>query len=990
MLFEGKLQNYPDLERLLNQDEQSLTESLLKDLEHLKVNRPEISTQAMIWIESIQKAPARTFNIQKLLQAFPLAGEEGRSLMAIAEAYLRTPDSFTANLLLKDKISGRSWRKKDGNDGNLITASRWGLDFLNYLQGSSWSSLVRPFNLRAFKIFMHLLSREFILGQTIEEAVKRSLKSPQDRFSFDMLGEGARTSTMALTYKNAYKHAIQTIGKIKESGTSLFERDSISIKLSALYSHYTFSHQEEVLRKLLPDLIELCSLARAVGISLIIDAEEAARLELSLDLIEKVCETKELKGWEGFGFAVQAYQKRAPAVIDWAEALSRRTKMPLFVRLVKGAYWDTEIKIAQMGGYPEYPLFTRKAATDLSYLVCAKKLLAAQGSLYPQFATHNAFTVAAVLAMVGERSDVEFQRLQGMGEDLYKTIRKTQQVPVRVYAPVGNDRDLLPYLVRRLLENGANTSFVHKIYNKSLSSEQVVGDPWSFFETHPPGRHPQIPLPKDLFGKTRRNSKGYDLSDRKTLGMLKAEIKKAEGKELVLKEASLKDLKAATREASAHWETWDLTTIERRGEILNLTAELLEERQGLFLGLLIKEGKKTLPDAVSELREAVDYCRYYAAEALKHFSIPQTLQGPTGELNQLVLRGRGVFACISPWNFPLAIFMGQVAAALASGNAVIAKPATLTPLIAYHAVQIMHEAGVPREVLHFLHGKGSVLGTPLVEDLKISGVVFTGSISTAQEIQKSLSVRGGPIVPFIAETGGLNAMIVDSSALIEQVVDDVIVSSFQSTGQRCSALRIIFIQDDIYEHTLAMLREAMEELTVGDPQWLSTDVGPVIDAVARDDIEAYIASHSPLARTPLPKVKGTFVAPTLIEVKGMEDVKKEVFGPVLHVARFKAKDLEKVVHSINQSGYGLTMGLESRIEETINKVRALAHVGNLYINRSMIGAVVGVQPFGGEGLSGSGPKAGGPYYLPRFAVERSFSYNIMARGGNVDLLNLEE
>jgi RHH-type transcriptional regulator, proline utilization regulon repressor / proline dehydrogenase / delta 1-pyrroline-5-carboxylate dehydrogenase len=577
-----------------------------------------------------------------------------------------------------------------------------------------------------------------------------------------------------------------------------------------------------------------------------------------------------------------------------------------------------------------------------------------------------------------------------MGEELYKIIRKSHPMAVRVYAPVGNNRDLLPYLVRRLLENGSNTSFVHKIYDKTLSLEEIMGDPWVFFESHSPGLHPRIPLPKDLYGKCRKNSQGYDLNDRKTLAMLKADLKKSDDVYETLKETTIDDLKAALQKASTHWELWDLTPAERRGEILNRAGNLIEERHGLFLNLLIKEGKKTLPDAVSELREAVDYCRYYAAESFKHFATPQTLRGPTGEVNQLVLRGRGVFACISPWNFPLAIFMGQVTAALAAGNAVIAKPASLTPLIAFHAVKTLHDAGVPREILHYLHGRGSVLGTPLVEDLRVNGVVFTGSTSTAQEIQKSLSTRGGPIVPFIAETGGLNAMIVDSSALIEQVVDDVVASAFQSAGQRCSALRILFIQDDIYEQTLTMLRQAMEELTVGDPQWLSTDVGPVIDEGARDEIEAYIKAHPPLARTPLPKVKGTFVAPTLIEVNGMEDVKREVFGPVLHVARFKAQDLEQVVKSINQSGYGLTMGVQSRIERTINQVRELGHAGNLYVNRNMIGAVVGVQPFGGEGLSGSGPKAGGPYYLPRFGVERTFSYNITASGGNVDLLNLEE
>ncbi len=990
MILRDRLPHYRHFQDLSLQDENDLIESFLSELQALKTHRPQIAAQTKNWIDALQKTPLHTFNIQKFLQAFPLTQEEGRSLMALAEAYLRIPDSYTANLLLKDKISGRTWRKKATQEDSLIQVSRWGLDLMNYFQNSSWEFLTRPMNLRAFKMFMHLLSREFILGQTIEDALTRRLKSPLDRFSFDMLGEGARTFSMAKAYKAAYSHAIQVIGKKQEQMHSPFKRDSISIKLSALHPHYTLSHYEQVMRELLPDLIELCSLAREMGMALTIDAEEASRLELSLDLIEKACETEDLKEWDGLGLAVQAYQKRAPAVIEWLESISRKNKMPLMVRLVKGAYWDTEIKIAQMGGYPHYPVLTRKAATDLSYLVCAQKLLKAKDILFPQFATHNAYTVAAILDMAKGRDDIEFQRLQGMGEELYKVIRTTHPLAVRVYAPVGNNKELLPYLVRRLLENGANTSFVHKMYDRSLSLEDIMGDPWAFFESHPPGLHPHIPLPKNLYGKERKNSQGYDLSNRHTLELLKTGIEKAKREPIVLKEAHVEDLEKALQQATRHWEAWDLKPVEKRAEILNRAADLLEEKHALFLNLLIKEGKKTLPDAVSEVREAADFCRYYGAEALKHFATPQVLQGPTGELNQLVLRGRGVFACISPWNFPLAIFMGQVTAALAAGNAVIAKPASPTPLIAFQAIQVLYEAGVPPEILHFLHGRGSVLGTPLIEDLRVKGIVFTGSTSTAQEIQKTLTERGGPLIPFIAETGGLNTMIVDSSALIEQVVDDVVASAFQSAGQRCSALRILFIQEDIYDTTLSMLKEAMEELTVGDPQWLSTDVGPVIMAKARDEIESYIAQHPPFVRTPLSHREGTFVAPTLIEVRGMEDVKREVFGPVLHVARFKAQDLEKVVKSINQSGYGLTMGLESRIESTINKVRSLAHVGNLYINRSMIGAVVGVQPFGGEGLSGTGPKAGGPYYLPRFAVERSFSYNITASGGNVALLNLEE
>lgn len=990
MIFNDILHRRSLFETLASQDEKSLIEGMLQELSSLRSQRLEISTQATLWINSVREAPLATFNIQRFLQDFPLTHQEGRSLMAMSEAFLRIPDSYTAALLLKDKLSGHRWQKETGTKASLLGFSRWGLDLLNFLQTKSWGGLTQPLSLKGFKVFMRLLAREFILGRTIEEACKRRLKTPQDRFSFDMLGEGARTFSAAKEYMTAYRHAIEIVGNKKGPALSPFEKDSISIKLSALYPHYTFAHQQEVMKDLLPHLLELCVLARDAGIALTIDAEEASRLELSLDLIEAISQMGELKGWDGFGLAVQAYQKRAPAVIEWAESLARSTKRPLMIRLVKGAYWDTEIKIAQTGGYPSYPVFTRKATTDLSYLACAQKLLKAEGVLYPQFATHNAYTVAALLEMAKGRKDVEFQRLQGMGEELYKVVRATQPVACRVYAPVGKDQDLLPYLVRRMLENGANSSFVHKVYDKNLPFEDVLGDPWAFFETHSLGSHPKIPLPKDLYGNARTNSQGYDLSDKKTVAELKEAMDKSEDVQGTHKEATLKNLETAFQTATHHWESWDLTPAHTRADILNKAATLLEERKGLFLKLLIQEAKKTLPDAVAELREAVDFCRYYAVESLKHFGFPQVLQGPTGERNDLVLRGRGIFVCISPWNFPLAIFMGQVTAALAAGNAVIAKPASHTPLIASRAVDLLYEAGVPREILHFLPGRGSTLGTPLVADSRVSGVVFTGSTATAQHIQKTLTERGGPIVPFIAETGGLNAMIVDSSALIEQVVDDVIASAFQSAGQRCSCLRILFVQEDIYPQTIQMLKEAMEILEVGDPQWLSTDVGPVIDDGARDEIEAYVASHSPLARTPLSALDGSFVAPTLIEVKGMKDVKKEVFGPVLHVASFKAQDLEDVVRSINQSGYGLTMGLQTRLESTIRKVRDLSHAGNLYVNRNMIGAVVGVQPFGGEGLSGTGPKAGGPYYLPRFAVERTFSYNITASGGNVALLNLEE
>ena len=990
MIFTEIGSQRPLLDELYVQDEVTLLEKMLGDLLSLQSKRSTLSDQAVSWICAVREMRLPTFNVQRFLIDFPLTHPEGRSLMALSEALLRIPDGYTANLLLTDTLLGHAWNKQGAKGDALLGLSRWGLDFASFIQNKPWAKMARPVSLGVFKIFMRLLAREFIIGRSIQEASKRRHKDASNRYSFDMLGEGARTFSAAKTYLDTYRNAIETLGKQKGRGDNLSERDSISIKLSALHPHYTVAHRDQVMKDLTPILIELCVLARAANIGLTIDAEEASRLELSLDLIETLCHATELEGWQGLGFAVQAYQKRAPGVIDWAEALATQTKRTLMIRLVKGAYWDTEVKLAQIGGYPAYPVFTRKATTDLSYLYCAKKLLKAEGILYPQFATHNAYTVAAVLEMAKGREDIEFQRLQGMGEELYAAVRATHPVACRVYAPVGKDQDLLPYLVRRLLENGANSSFVHKIYDKFQAPEEVVGDPWGFFEGHTLGAHPEIPLPSHLYGASRENSQGYDLSDKKTLEGLKKEIEAHKGTYGKAPDMAPDDVETALQIASAHWESWDLTPVTKRAEILYRAADLLEERQGLFLGLLMQEGKKTLPDAIAELREAVDFCRYYGVEALKHYGAPQDLKGPTGERNQLILRARGVFASISPWNFPLAIFIGPVAAALGAGNAVIAKPASQTPLIAFHAVQVLLDAGVPREVLHFIHGRGSVVSAPLLGDLRINGVVFTGSTGTAQHIQRTLTERGGPFVPFIAETGGLNAMIVDSSALIEQVVDEVIVSAFQSAGQRCSCLRILFIQEDIYASTVQMLKEAMEALTVADSEWLSTDVGPVIDEAAQTEIESYIAGSQPLARTPLIPLEGTFVAPTLIEIGGMADLTKEIFGPVLHVASFKGPELDQLIDSINESGYGLTLGIQSRVESNIRKICARARVGNIYVNRSMIGAVVGVQPFGGEGLSGTGPKAGGPHYLPCFGTERVISTNITASGGNVALMNLGE
>ena len=653
MIWSEPLPCYPDLDNLLSQDEGTLITALLKDLKDVQDFSSSIAQQAKTWIKAVRALPMGAFNIQRFMQAFPLSKPEGRSLMALAEAFLRIPDSYTASLLLEDKLSQFDWRKGGLDEDVLLKVSRWGLQTISALQSSVLEPVIQSINLAIFRAFMHALGREFIVGRTIGTALKRRLKTPQDRFSFDMLGEGARTLSMAKAYKHSYAHSIEVLGQQKGTGDTPYERDSISIKLSALHPHYALSHYEEVMKELLPDLIELCQRAQTAGIALTIDAEEAARLELSLDLIKRVSKTKELANWDGFGLAVQAYQTRAPAVIRWVQELAETTKNPFMVRLVKGAYWDTEIKIAQVGGHPDYPVFTRKVATDLSYLACAQQLLKAKGILYPQFATHNAYTVAAVLEMAGARTDIEFQRLQGMGEELYTAVRSSHPISVRVYAPVGDDRGLLPYLVRRLLENGANSSFVHKIYDSKVPPEKIAEDPLSFFETHAPSKHPNIPLPKDIYDPLRENSRGYDLNNRETLETLKNEMEKAKRGYGTHKENTLKDLEKALSQVTTHQMMWDTMPVSQRAEILKRAANILEERRGLFLGLLIEEAGKTLPDAVAELREAMDFCRYYAEEALKHFEAPQTLPGPTGELNQLALRGRGVFACISPWNFPL-------------------------------------------------------------------------------------------------------------------------------------------------------------------------------------------------------------------------------------------------------------------------------------------------------------------------------------------------
>ena len=777
---------------------------------------------------------------------------------------------------------------------------------------------------------------------------------------------------------------------------SVFANPGISIKLSALHPRYEYAQRERVLVELTPKVQALAERARAGNIGVTLDAEEADRLDLSLDIFEQVFTSAALQDWEGFGLAIQAYQKRAPFVVDWLAALARSQRRRIMARLVKGAYWDTEVKRSQVQGLEGYPVYTRKANTDVSYLACAARMIAARDAFYPQFATHNAHTVATILERMPQGQPFEFQRLHGMGEDLYDQVVAAGHA-CRVYAPVGSHEDLLPYLVRRLLENGANTSFVNRIADDSVPVESVVADPVPIVESQGPAANPKIPLPVALYGD-RKNSSGFAFADEAVSAPILMRI--AELAKQPLGEATAVIDGREVRGAGASLAGEALTVAGKavipaakvRAETLERAADILESQREELMALMAREAGKTLPDALGEVREAADFCRYYAMLARRHFAGDEELTGPTGESNRLQLVGRGPFVCVSPWNFPLAIFVGQVAAAFAAGNAVVAKPAEQTPLVAHRAVKILHEAGVPPGALAFLPGAGETVGAALVADERTMGVAFTGSTATARAINRALAARDGPIVPFIAETGGLNAMLVDSSALPEQVVADVIASAFNSAGQRCSALRVLCLQKEIAPRVIELLQGAVAELVVGDPGKLSTDVGPVIDAEALAMLEAHAAKMDATAKllckaaVPAALERGLFFAPRAYEIASLDAIDREVFGPILHVVRFESSGLEPLVDAINAKGYGLTMGIHSRIEDTVDAVRRRACAGNLYVNRNMIGATVGVQPFGGEGLSGTGPKAGGPHYLFRFATERTFTVNTAAAGGNATLI----
>ena len=1030
-----------------HRDEATHLAELLDQARLPEAEQARVQAMAVALVQRTRVRAADPGMVEAFMRQYDLSSEEGVLLMCVAEALLRIPDRATADKLIRDKLGDADWDRHMGQSSSvLVNASTWGLMLTGRMVNladetrrnaiGAFRRLVgragEPAIRLAVRQAMRIMGHQFVMGRTIAEALDRSRKGDQAKYlySFDMLGEAAFTQADADRYFAAYRDAIGAIG----SGgpyPDVLSAPSISVKLSALHPRYELAKRARVHAELIPRVLELARLAKAQGIGFTIDAEESERLELSLDVIAGAFVDPSLNGWEGYGLAVQAYQKRAPFVIDYLADLARRTGRRMPMRLVKGAYWDSEVKKAQAEGYAGYPVFTRKANTDVSYLACARRMLAASDAIYPMFATHNAQTIAAIHAYAaGQR--YEYQKLHGMGDDLYAEVIPADKLNVacRVYAPVGSHEDLLPYLVRRLLENGANSSFVNRIADETLPPADLVADPVATVDAYDSKPHPRIPQPLDLFrsyGEDRNNSMGANLANDDTLSALAASINAAvkdwQATPLVpgVEASGLKSLPqgvtnpADRRERIGQWipadsaavekalanavasqDGWDRMPAASRARILEHAADLMEARMPEFLALCVKEAGKSLSASVAEVREAVDFLRYYALQARKLFGAPEKLPGPTGESNELWLHGRGVFVCISPWNFPLAIYVGQVAAALAAGNSVIAKPAEQTSLTAFVATQLMHEAGVPKDVLQFLPGDGATVGAALTRDARVAGVCFTGSTDTAWAINRSLAARNASIAALIAETGGQNALIADSSALPEQLVKDAMASAFDSAGQRCSAARVLFVQADIADKVLHMLAGAMDELVVGDPALLSTDVGPVIDEDARRilvDHAARMDKEAKLVKAvalPEATANGSFFAPRAYELSSLSQLTREVFGPVLHVIRFEADKLDEVLAAINATGYGLTLGIHSRIDSTIEKISRTVKVGNCYVNRNQIGAVVGVQPFGGEGLSGTGPKAGGPHYLLRFASERTLTVNTTAAGGNASLLTLDD
>ena len=1010
------------------EDDAAIAARLLATARLAPAREARIDAAATRLIEAIRTAPAGVGGVEDLLHEFSLSSREGLALMVLAEALLRVPDAATADRFIEDRLGQGDFVHHDvKSELLLVNASAWALGLSARLISAETpfgilGGLAKRIGLPALRLAMRqamaLIGDHFVLGETIEAALAHAgpFHGHAARYSFDMLGEGARTGADAERYLEAYATAIAAIGRA--AGTAaLPDRPGISVKLSALHPRFEAVGRARVVRELVPRLIELARQAKAFDLNFTVDAEEADRLELSLELIGATLSDSSLTGWDGFGLAVQAYHKRAEAVIDHLDALAHALGRRLMVRLVKGAYWDTEIKRAQERGLDDYPVFTRKAMTDLNFAGCAARLLRLRPRLFPQFATHNALSVATVLELAEATTDFEFQRLHGMGDALYgRLLADRPELACRTYAPVGSHRDLLAYLVRRLLENGANTSFVNAAADRTVAVASLLRRPVDRLGTAAAARNPALPLPRDLFGKARRNSRGVDFGARAALDDLVASVAgagaPAEASSIIdgrTVEGSARavpsPIDAATVAGSAADATadvaakavaaarrgfarWAATPAGRRAAMLRRAADLIEDARPRLIALLHREGGKTLDDAVAEVREAIDYCRYYAGEGERLFGSDLALPGPTGESNALRLRARGVFVAISPWNFPLAIFVGQIVAALTAGNAVVAKPAEQTPLVAAETVRLLHRAGVPASALQLVIGDGRI-GAALVADADVDGVVFTGSTEVARAINRALAAKDGPIVPLIAETGGINAMIVDATALPEQVADDVVTSAFRSAGQRCSALRLLFVQDDVADRVIAMIVGAARELVVGDPREPSTHVGPVIDREAKERLDAHIAKLTATARPHYAGAApsaGTYVAPHVFELADGEQLEEEVFGPILHVVRYGAAAFDAVLATIARSGYGLTLGVHSRIEETVRQVVDRLDVGNIYVNRNMIGAVVGVQPFGGHGLSGTGPKAGGPNYLSRFAVEQTVTINTAAAGGNTALM----
>ncbi len=1035
-------------------DETQLAQQLISAARLAPDERETTDRLARRLTDAIRSGRTREGSIDAFLKEYSLSSEEGVVLMCLAEALLRIPDGATADKLIRDKIGSANWSKHLGQSDSLfVNASTWGLmltgrvvnlhedtvqnaaAFLKKLVNRSGEPVIRQSMLQA----MRIMGKQFVRGRTIQEALKegKTEEARGVRFSFDMLGEGAHTQADAERYFEAYRQAVIELGDARplNEGDDIFARPSISVKLSAIHPRYEEAKRERCLEELVPLLVQLATEARAKGLGLTVDAEETERLEISLEIFAAVLADEALEGWNGFGLAVQAYQKRAIAVIDGLAAMAKRHGKRIPLRLVKGAYWDTEIKHAQINGLEGYPVFTRKAMTDVSFIACTRRLFADPECFYPQFATHNAHTVAAIRAIAGASAEYELQRLHGMGDALYDEMLENgldadnptngAAVPLRIYAPVGSHEDLLAYLVRRLLENGANTSFVNRLADDTAPIEEIIADPVEKMAGFAVKPHPRIPVPRDLY-RPRLNAKGVLITEataRKpfmeaamaavrdpfvesaiiggendTSGADHAIHNPADRRYVVghVAEASAAAVERAMALSHGAQVEWDRRGGAARAEILERAADLFEADMAKLVGLCVKEAGKTFANGLADVREAIDFLRYYASRARMEFEEPQRMPGPTGEINDLTLRGRGTFACIAPWNFPVAIFTGQVAAALAAGNAAIAKPANPTPLTAATVIRLLLKAGVPGDVLHFVPGDGRTLGGIMTADERVSGIVFTGSTGVAKVIQRGLAARDGAIVPLIAETGGQNCMVVDSTALPEQVTVDVLASAFDSAGQRCSALRVLFLQDDIADRVIPMIAGAMDELKVGDPADYETDIGPVIDRGAQEDLESHIERMRKQAKL-LRAVNlssecayGTFVAPHAFEIDSIDVLSGEVFGPVLHVVRYQADKLGAVCDAINSTGFGLTLGVHSRIKETARFIRERVQAGNIYVNRNQIGAVVGVQPFGGEGLSGTGPKAGGPYYLHRMAKERALSEDTTASGGNTSLMTMDD